>query len=653
VRRSRRQSDCDSLALRAIEARVARNCDVPRRGGHAWPLDSIPERQRKEGTMPMLRALVVAAALLAATPAAAIEPFFAAPVPTGNLQVRLHPTEVVTAGTPKLVTFGVPFPRGSISAAQLATLRVLRNGTELPTHVEQLTPWRHRSSVAIDGQSVRVALVQLTYTFQTTYPGTETITIDWGQTARTLDVPALANARNAWHQVADGTFVAADNVWEPDVYAVLPADWLVRGALKSSRSTVLDPSNAEPRDDPATNDAIAHWPDFQEAERAAKNNWYSVVNRDDPLVSGSNQCPYKTAREPWLYDRAATMFVLYMRGGFFGPLREGVRAAQFYSDRQNAQGFFTVDGATGDAKYAYNESLAYTYWLTGDPTLPAKIGAVTQAQDTFPHVWTPSRNFWTERHAAFKLLGNVVAWEVLGGSARRDAVEQILADYRAHQDGAGGQIPAQRIDGGLYHYGGQHDYDWDENAFGGSSWMSALLSDAVVRAYATGEDAASAQFLARLGNFLRATVVVTDEHSVDTYDGALALPRYAMLIDGADGQRNYEDIEHALDVAGQLAWAHWFAEVGGSADTLLENTALNLYASYDETVNFWIRPAAPQPPNFLTAYRVSPWRKWGWEHRTSDGLAFALADGTAGSPTFRSFEQRLELRRNGFGRRRP
>jgi hypothetical protein len=572
-----------------------------------------------------MRSLVLAAvALLVAPCAAAIEPFFAPAVPSGSIEVRLHPTENVPLGVPVLVTFGVPFPRGSLAPAALNTVRVLDGGVEVPAHVEPLTPWRHRSNAALDGTSVRVALVQLRHSFATAFPGSETISVEWGGTPRALDVPALTDPRSAWHQVTSGSFLAADNVFEPDVYAVLPADWLVRGALKSSRSTPFDGTNTEPRDNPATNDAIAHWPDYQEAERAFKNNFYTEVNRDDPLVPATAYAPYRTDREPWLYDRAATMFVLHFRSGYFAALREAVRATQFYANRLDGSGFFTL--AAGDSKYAYNESLAYCYWLTGDPTLLARITASTTAHNGFPHQWTPQRGFWTERHAAFKLLANVVAYEVLGGTARRDAVDAILAAYRAHQDDTGNVIPNGGIDGGLYHLGSQHDGDWAAAAYGASSWMSVLLADAVVRAYATGEDAATAQFLRRLGNFLRATIVVTTEHSYD-FSGPLALPRYAMLIDGSDGQRNFEDVEHALDVAGQLAWADWFARALGTPDPTLAQAAQSLYATYDEGVNFWIRPGGPAAG--LPAYRVSPWRKWGWEHRTSDGIRFAqLVGGT-------------------------
>jgi hypothetical protein len=558
-------------------------------------------------------------ALLAA-PAAAIEPFLAPPVPTGTLELRLVPTEVVRPGEPVLVTFGLPFPRGSITAAGLDTVRVLRGDEEVPAFVEALTPWRHRVDAAQDGSSVRVARVQFRHTFAGSAP--ETVTLAWGGPRRERRVDSLVDPRSAWHPVTSGSFAAGDGVSEPDAYAVLPADWLSRGLLKSSRSTPFDPSNREPRDDPAAMDAIARWDGFREAERAFKNNFYAVINQDDPRVAAGNRCPYKADREPWLYDRAATMFVLYFRSGFPSALREAVQAAQFYAANLDAAGFFRL--APGDAKYAYNESLAYAFWLTGDERLRPLIERVAGAHEGTAHAWRP-QGFWTERHVAYKLLAQVVAWEVAGGAARAAAVDRTLADLRVHQDGANGQIPADRIDGGLYHYGHQHDGDWADERLGASSWMSALLSDAAVRAYAGAGDAATARFVLRLGRFLRASIVTTEEHSYDTFDGPLALPRYGVLADGSDGQRNAEDIEHALDVAGQVAWAWYFSNVLGAPEPALREAALALYASYDAGVNHWIRPGGPAAG--LSAFRVSPWRKWGWEHRTSDGLAFALGEG--------------------------
>jgi len=598
-----------------------------------------------------------------------ILPFLSPSVTQGQIDVRLKPTESVPTNTPTLVTFGVPFPRGSINVAGLTTVTVKHNGAEIPAHVEQLTPWRHRSNAVIDGASVRVAEIQINYSFANAFPAEETIQVSWGGAARTLNIVTGQDPHNAWHAVANGEYLPGDGVSEPDVYAMLPPTWLSQGALTSVRTTVFDPSNGETRDDPHVIAAIQHWPDFQESERAFKNNFYTELNQDDPAVQDyltgtapdGNPAPeinlvhYRDAdtsgnqawnqREPWLYDRAATMYVLYIRSGFFTALREAVRAAEYYAqhvgatgavdqDNNDLGGFLAIADETGivppfDTKYSYAESPAYTYWLTGDAAMLDVIDRVATAHDYFNHVWSQSLNFWTERHAAFKLLAKVVAWEVRGGTARRDEVEQILADYRFHQDGAGDPIllPANRVDGGLYHTGDQHSCDFPCSSIGASSWMSALLVNAATRAYASGEDAATAQFVARLGNFLRNALIVTNNHPCDDpvaqYPLPHAVPRYTVLIDGSTGDNEFEDIEHSLDVGSQLAWTSYFSVLGGGDGVLLAQSSRDLYDSYDACVNYWIRPDAPADYG-KAAYRVSPPRKWSWEHRTSGGFAIAL-----------------------------
>ena len=557
-------------------------------------------------------------------PAVAVEPFMAPAVPAGSIEVRLVPTEVVTPGSNRLVTFGVPFPRGSVSAAGLANLRVLKGGSEIPAFVNQMTPWRHRLDAGLDGSSVRVARIQILYSFAASAP--ETIVVSWGGAPRQLDVPTLLPVRNGWHTVASGSFVAADNVQEPDVYAVLPREWLSLGALKGNRSLAFDAGNAEPRDNPSGNDAIEHWPAYTEADRAAKNNFYTIVNQDDAAVSAGNRCPYKTDFEPWLYDRAASMFTLYLRSGFFSSLREAMRASDFYTDHVNANGYF--DLRNGDTKYVYAENLAYRYWLTGDDSALTRLPAIVAAQNGFNDAWTPGTGFWTERHAAFKLLAHQVNYEINGGAAAAQ-VTSLVGRLVNHQNGAGGQIPQPPgfVDGGLYHLGSQHDGDWADSAYGASSWMSILIVDAMLRAYSTSEDPLIANFIRRMGNFLRASTINTLNHSYDSYSGALALPRYGMLSNGSDGQVNESDVEHALDVASGTAWGNYFAALAGQPDAALAEVTEDLYFTYDIGVNFWIRPGGPA--SGLPAYRVTPWRKYGWEHRVSGGLGWAVAGATA------------------------
>jgi hypothetical protein len=569
----------------------------------------------------MKRLIGAAIALMAATAAHAAAPFLAPPVTSGSIPVSLCPTENLAAG-PRLVTFGVPFPRGSLTQAGLSTVRLLRNDVEVPIYVDQLAPWRHRYNGAIDGASVRIARVQLNLTFAGT--ACESLQLAWGGVPRTQNIAALTSPRSGWHTVQSGTFVAADAVEEPDVFAVLPKTWLSNGVLKGVRSLPFDDAIATTRDNPQTMSGTQHWPGHSEADRALKNNFYSVVNEDDARVTVANQCPYKTGFDPWLYDRPSTMYTLYFRSGTLKTLREAVRASDYYADRINAQGFFTL--RAGDTKYAYAENLAYTAWLTGDTSLAGKITAVVSAHDSFNHVWQndPDR-FWTERHAAFKLLANVVAYEFNGGNALRDKINGLVAELARHQNGANGAIPQPTgfVDGGFYHYGSQHDGDWDDASFGGSSWMSVLLVDALTRAYASAEDASTATILRRLGTFLSAATVTTIDHMYDTYEEPLALPRYAMLSNGTDGQVNAEDVEHALDVASGLAWAAYFADAQGFPSQTLHDRANDVYFTYDTGVNYWIRPNAPA--SGATAFRVSPWRKWGWEHRVAAGFGWAMA----------------------------
>src|SRR5262249_52342664 len=141
--------------------------------------------------------------------------FFAPAEPSGTVSVQLVPLANVAAGTQEIVTFGMPFTRGSVSQSQLSQIRVLKNGTEIPAFVEQLTPWRSIDDPAIDGQSVRVARIQIPYTFTTLNP--ESITVQWGGPARTLNRTTMQDPRIEWHTVTSGSFVAADNVQEPDV----------------------------------------------------------------------------------------------------------------------------------------------------------------------------------------------------------------------------------------------------------------------------------------------------------------------------------------------------------------------------------------------------------------------------------------------------
>ncbi len=549
----------------------------------------------------------------------AAEPFFAPAQPVASVAVDLHPISV-QANQPVVASFGVPLARGSLAPSALSSVRVLDGGVEIPAYVAVLTPWRHRNNAAIDGASVRVVLVQIEVSFANVNQA-KRIVVEYGGVARTLTRPARVGRASTWSAVSSGSFLAADSVQEPRVIATMPAAWLAQGVLRTTQTLPFDASNGAARDDPQAMDNIATWPGTQEAERAMKNNFYTVINEDDPNVTVANQCPYKTAFEPWLYDRAATMFALYLKSGHLKPLREALRHADFYRKELNASGRFSLNA--GDTKYSFNESLAYAFWLTGDDTFLAPITATANAHNSTAHAWTAALSFWTERAVAFKLNAHAIDYEVTGSVARRSNVDAMIQSLSAHQNGLPG-IPSPRIDGGWYHTGAQHG-DWDPAAYGASTWMTALLTDALRRAYATAEDTATAQMIRRSGTFLSAALRTQSSF----YGGNLLAPRYVIEHDGTDfaGTAAIHDQEHSLDVAAALAWADYFGAMLGQRDAALQSTIATLYRTYDLGVNYWIEPTSPQSGR--AAFRVFPWRMWGWEHRTSDGLSWALAAANA------------------------
>lgn len=577
--------------------------------------------------------------------ASAQVPSFHTPAQTsGSMTVKLHPMEIVTPGTPRLVTFGVPFTRGSLSTASLNTVRVLHNGVEVPAFVEQLTPWRHLTNEAVDGQSVRVARIQIHHSFSVSYPASETITVEWGGIARTQSILTLTDPLSGWHTVNSGSFVAEDGIQEPDVYALLPKQTLSQGTLSLRRAEPFTDHIPETRDDPAVMDGTEHWPGYEEADRAFKNNFYTMINQDDPLVTGyeSGQLiDYKNDSEPWLYDRASAFFLLYTKTGFLRPLREAVRATQFYRSKlfgtavaDPYRGIFKLKAPTlaqvtagNTTMYSYAECLAYDHWLTGNPqdVEPVRWVAATHEGLTETTRWSHAAGEWTERHTAFRTLANVVAFELTGEGVYRQNVLAQMADFIWHQNGAGGLIPANRLDGGLYHRGNQHG-DGVFTDLIASPWMTALLMDAMLRAYGLSEDPAVAQFILRAAKFQSAATHFDDNHDYE-YSGALRYPWYLARYDGVpDALDGYDTstIEHSKETVTTIAWGSYFQHLlHGVPDPQMEANARELYLSYDIGVNHWTRPGAP--PLGLTAYRSIPPRKFAWENRPSSSLSWVMS----------------------------
>ena len=573
--------------------------------------------------------------------AISLDPFLALPETTGSMVVRLYPTENVQTDTEILVTFGIPFTRGSLTESDLSTVRVFNGIQEVPAYVGQLTPWRHLTSEVLDGSSVRIARVQIKHTFSVEYPNFEEITVDWGSAARTASISSFTDPKTAWHLVESGSFDSSDDIYEPDVYAVLPKEVLTKGVLKLTRMAPFAYDVTEEREDPYAIKAIQNWLGYEKLDHIFHNQLFTHVNEDDPAVTEENKCKYKTAFEPWLYDRASTMYVHYFRSGFLKPLREAVRASQFYrsqlyppgTEPAAAIGIFKLKipnpynyiGGNG-AMYSYNQCLAYTYWLTGDDSMIDPIKWVTQAQEIHcePTRWSPQLSTWTERHTAFRLLANSIAYEVTGELNYKINLKSQSEDFIWHQNGANGQAPTDGVDGGLYHYGIQHGDGVADN-FIASPWMSVLTLDAMLRVYGLGQKFAVADFIRRLGSFLQASCKSDIYHYFEPAAGIpLPYPDYVTTYDGTTDSISGREsaAEHSLEVAAGLAWAWYFSELLNQSDSTLKNLASQLYDTYGFGSDNWLRPSGPDLGK--PAYRIAPWRKYSWEHLPAGNFAWVM-----------------------------
>lgn len=243
--------------------------------------------------------------------------FFAPSQTAGLIPILICPTEGI-AGS-KLVTFGMPFTRGSATVAQLADVRLMNGATEVAAHVEQLTPWRHFTNSAIDGQSVRVARIQFNWTPAAAFPACDTATLQWGGPARTQNIAALTDPRSAWHPVLNSRWGVASRVSEPDVFVVLPKAHLVNGALTFQRGVPFDATISAARDDPqailagnAAASVAKRWQSYM------KNLFFTHIGEDSP-TDPRQGAPWKSDRLAFTVDPITDIFTLAEEWPFWVP----------------------------------------------------------------------------------------------------------------------------------------------------------------------------------------------------------------------------------------------------------------------------------------------------------------------------------------------
>ena len=505
---------------------------------------------------------------------------------TGSVAVTLHPGPQAQIGSPTVVSFGVPFPRGALTdAAQLAATGA--DGDELPIHAEEILPWRSWGTDSTS--SVRAAMVSVKITFTERVP--TTITLALGQSGEPLDPPA--DPRADWVAVTDGEYPNG-TVREPRVYATLPPAWLSDSQLRT-RTTEVGSDEA--------------WSWFDESMVGSA---HTAVN--DVPDSVTELVPYTNDYEPWLFDRAATLFGVYARTGEVDWLRRAHRAAQFYAAHIDGDGFFDLK-EDQDLKYSYGRSLLIDFTFTGDPDLLDAIDRIAGAGLDWDPTYDMDTNFWTERHQTYALTAALAAWEATGEAEHADRARDIAeTSFAMAADPAG----SWHADGCMLHGMTAH-----EGAGGNvpvcSPWMSALFSDAIWQYYIQTEEAEALEFLASMGRFVADYGVYDGGEDLD-----FTLPWYlASSVKTFSDDGPWGDVEHTCDVAGLVARAAWAEKESGGNPAGLRATAEQLLEGCRWNLEQWHRPGGPAIGK--AEWRLSPPRKFNWWFGTTSDLPWLMS----------------------------
>ncbi len=547
-----------------------------------------------------------------------------------EITATLHYIAGSPPASPVLVSFGMPFPKGFITAPNLIRVKDAA-GNEIPAHVRQLVPWRNLAT-GLDLPSIRSVLIQVSVTFDS--GATKNLKVETGA-ARAKNVATEQPVRSNWVLVNDAQYPGKFGVYEPPVYVTLPPAWLGRCAVKTPVVPYFTHNAFNWFDDCLTNDT----PDKNDGQ----NFFKTAINDDSRVVEAEKihyleqnpicapNCDDGSPYEPWLYDRSMTMFAIYLRSGNLNVLQEAHRASYFYALQLNSDGFFTLKPDEGDGydlKYSYNESLFTDLLLLGDEGHLNHINNITKAAATFNYVYQGDQGYerlWTERHLAYCWLPFIVAFEA-NGNASHAQQARLRADYVFyHQNhppanAAHGQAPN---DGGLMHGFDSHEGYWESGPYWiFSPWMTALLVDVMQRYYLHSGDT---RVLAAAQRFGDAIIDVGDTvRNLIDWPGyefpGVPIPSY---LAGSQGSvREWEDYEHCLDVAKITAFAYYCSILQRHPKTKYLQETEKLFDAGRQVTAYWIRPEAPAYGKSI--YRLSPPRKFSWWFRTTSDLDYLV-----------------------------
>jgi hypothetical protein len=344
--------------------------------------------------------------------------------PSDPSEVTLHAAVMAGGGDPLLVSNGVPFAPGTVFSSEQMAL--FDGDGEISVHVAPLAFWQDGSLRSVLLQFERPAAA---------FPAT--LTLKLGQTRSLADRGGTPVVWVLPQAVAfpDGVYLAASFVAGPLV-EVGAQPWMA---------------------------------DYDDRQRQN----YDTLKGD---ADWGPDCRYDG-----YYSTAHAWYQLFARSGDSEVYSWARREAVHYRDDQiigSGADAGTMNGRS-EPRYLFQKAMETDYLLSGDARtrdvarLMADYVLASWDPDFFFFAHDDAR-FWTERRAAFALMGLVVYGRFSGEQAYLTAAAPRLEQLLATQ--------AEWPDGGFIHHLYSHDTEEcsTEGSYGGSPFMTGLMFEALI-----------------------------------------------------------------------------------------------------------------------------------------------------------------------------
>ncbi len=315
------------------------------------------------------------------------------------------------------------------------------------------------------------------------------------------------------------------------------------------------------------------------------------------------------------YDAITTTYQLYARTGTLAHLVNARRWAlhhrrdQIYLSGTNIGHPRCAGAYLNNTRYTFPEGLIQDFFMFGDEE-SRNVSALVVDNFYMPHAdsWyykaPNTRGFWTEREAAFSLIGTLAHYEGTGNTAYLNRVRDRVASLHRMQVDNGRRAWVHNL----------YDHDPSEGCaqtdYGSSPWMSGLLLEPIITYHKlTGDPIARDSILMAVDD-LRAHYLATG-----TYAGVsfvyLGCPGY---VDGMPDLDNL--ISHAFGYAYSLTNDATYRTLGTSLfNTSVASGFTGSHKHYDQQFRSSGRfPAylkasstTPQPPRSPANLRIISW----------------------------------------------